>query len=117
VDSFVVGLVLVGTVPIIFTARAWWISHHDSSSNSGHLVRFVLYLNSASALLFVVVVLLDALQRMPLESMSRIAVPTFYLCICITVLSGIKIRRPLYRAVFFSSGIMSIGWLIIGSLH
>jgi hypothetical protein len=108
---------LVGIAPILFTARAWWILHHDSSHSSGRLARIVLYLNSASALLFVVVVLLDVLQRVTLASVSRIAVPTWYICICITVLSGIKIRRHFYRAVFISSGIMSVGWLIIGSLH
>ena len=116
-DSFVAGSVLVASVPILFTTRAWWISHHDSPLTSGHLARVLLCFNSASALLFVVVVLLDALQRMTLESVSRIAVPTFYLCICITVLSGVKIRLHLYRAMFISSGILTAGWLVIGSLH
>lgn len=115
---FIVGATLVALAAIPFTAWAWWIAYRDSSlRSSGHLARFVLYLNSASALLFAVVLLLDAIQQMTLESVSRVAVPTFYVCICIAALSGMKIRLHVYRAVFISSVILSAGWLIIGSLH
>src|SRR5258708_2732880 len=112
---FLAGTMLVAIAPILFTARALRIAYHDASLNSGNLARFVLYLNSLSALLFLVILLLDALQLMSQESVARVAVPTFYLCVCITFLSAIKIRLHLYRAVFVSSGIMSAGWLIIGS--
>lgn len=114
---FIVGATLVALAAISFTAWAWWIAYRDSSPRSGHLAQFALYLNSASALLFAVVLLLDAIQQMTLESVSRVAVPTFYVCICIAVLSGMKIRLHVYRAVFISSVILSAGWLIIGSLH
>ncbi|MBS1801232.1 MAG: hypothetical protein JSS95_15575 [Acidobacteria bacterium] len=114
-DSFVAGSALVAMAPIIFTARAWWILHHDPSHNSGRLARVVLYLNSASALLFVATILSS--ERLTQLSVWRMSVPMVCLSICITVLSGLKNRRPLYRAVFISSGILSAGWLIIGSLH
>lgn len=116
-DLFVVGAVLVAIAPMLFTGRAWWIVDQDPSHSPGRLARVVLGLNSASALLFFFTILLATSEMITQVSVSRIGVPTFFLCVCITLLSGLKIRHQLYRAVFISSGILSIGWLIASSLH
>lgn len=114
---FVASIVLAAAVPVLLTARAWRFLFHVSSSDRGYLARFVLYINSLCTLLFVVVLILDALQLMTLQSVSTVAVPTGYLCVGISILSGIKIRDRLYRTVFFSSGVLFLEWLIISSLH
>jgi len=116
-DSFGVAASLVAITPIPFTARAWWIVCHDLSRGSGHLTRIVLCLNSASALLFVFTTLLASSGSISQAHVWRISVPNCCLCACITLLSGLKIRHHFYRAVFVSSGILSVGWLISGSLH
>lgn len=112
-DEFVLGSVLVAMVPILFTARAWWILVHDRSYRSGQMAGVVLFLNSASALLFVLTMLLAITQ----SSVVLISGANACLCILITVLSGVKIRSPLYRAVFISSAILTLAWLIAASLH
>ena len=114
---FLVGAILVAIAPMLFTARAWWIVDQDPSPTPGHLARVVLWLNSACALLFFFTMLLATSEMLTLESVSRIGAPNFFLCVCITVLSGLKIRHQLYRPVFISSGILSLGWIILCSLH
>jgi hypothetical protein len=116
-DTFVAGAFLVATVPIFFTARAWWIFEHDPSPSSGRLARVVLYLNSATALIFIVTIVLATSETVPQTFVWRIGLPIACLCICIALLSGLKIRHRLYRAVFISSGILSVGWIIAASLH
>ena len=112
-DPFVAGSALVAMVPIFFAGRAWWILYQAPPKTSGCLARVVLCLNSASALLFLGTILSDLSQL----SIWRISMPMLGLCICLTVLSGLKIRHRLYRPVFISSGILAAGWLILGSLH
>ena len=114
---FVVGTFLVAVAPILFNVIAWQIFYDDRSHVSGRLTRVVLCLNSASALVFVVTILLATSERITQVSVLRIGKPIFYLCICIAVLSGIKIRHHVYRTVFISSCILTVGWLIFGSLH
>ena len=114
-DSFVAGSALVALVPIIVTAIAWYILLYDSAHSSGGLAWVVLCLNSASALMFLVIILLS--DKLTQLSISRISMSTFCVCLCITVLSGSKIGQRLYRTVFVSSGILTLGWLILGGLH
>jgi hypothetical protein len=110
-----IALVAVSAlVAIMFSAGAWSLLPHDSHS-SDRLARVVLCLNSASALLFLLTLLSS--ERIEQISISRISVPNFWLCICITVLSLIKMKRRLYVPVFVSSSILSAGWLIIGGMH
>ena|SRR5579871_3688816 len=116
-DSFGVAAGLIAITPVPFTARAWWIVRHDLSHGSGPLTRSVLYLNSASALLFVFATLLAVSESITQASVWKISVPNFCLCACIALLAGLKMRHHFYRAVFISSGILSLGWLISGSLH
>jgi hypothetical protein len=93
---------VVAVAPIPFTGIAWSILRRDSSQISGRLALPVLCLNSASALLFVVTMLLDSSETITQASVPRIAGPNWYLCICIALLSVTKIRRQLYQAVFMS---------------
>src|SRR6266702_6118597 len=116
-DAFAAGADLVGIVPILFTTRAWWIVYHDPPHGSSRLVRVVLCLNSASAALFFCTILLATSERTTAASVLRIAVPNGYLCLCIVLLSGIKSRHRVYRAVLLPSGILVLGWLIAGGLH
>jgi hypothetical protein len=117
VDLFGLAASLVAITPLPFTARAWWIVSHDLTHGSGRLIRTVLYLNSASALLFVFTTLLASSESITQGPVWRISVSNFCLCACITVLSGVKIRHRIYRAVFISSVILTVGWLILGTLH
>jgi len=116
-DLFVMGGLLVGVVPVLFTARAWQLLYRDSSRTTGRFAVVVLWLNSATALLILFTILLASSEVITQASVARISVPTFYLCVCITVACGIKIRHRLYRTVFISSLLLSFEWLIIGSLH
>jgi hypothetical protein len=115
---WLVGVTIVVTIaPVVFAGIAWWLLFHTSPHISGRLARFVLCLNSASALMFAVTITLASSGIMTETSVYRISAPNVFLCITIAVLSLIKIGHQLYQAVFISSGILAAGWLIIASLH
>ena len=104
-DPFVANAALVAMVPVAFTAKAWSNAYEDRPfTNANGLTTLVLCLNSATALLLLGTILSD----LPQQSISRIAVPSSWLCVCISVLSVVKIHDRRYRSVCISSSLLSI---------
>jgi len=116
-DLFVLCAMLVAILPLLFTARGWWVVAHDPLNSSGRLAPFVLVLNSATAMAFFFTILLATREQITQVSVGNIGAPNFFLCFGITVLSVAKIRHKVYRAVLVSSGLLTVGWLIAVSLH
>ena len=102
---------------IIINAGAWWIGYHDPSHSLDLWARVVLWLNTASALLFAFAILLAISDRINAVFFSNFAGLNFLLGIGVVLLSVLKIRYKLYRAVLVSSMILSLEWLLAAALH
>jgi|SRR5215469_5864248 len=116
-DTFVLCVMSIATLPLLFTARGWWLVAHDPLDSSGRLAPFVLLLNSATAVVFFFTILLATQDRITQSSVGSIGGPNFFLCFGITVLSVAMIRNKVYRALLVSSGLLTVEWLIAVSLH
>lgn len=114
---FVLISVLISLIPLSFAANAWRNMRNALIQQPGVLAQLVLGMTCLSALLFSVIVLLGVSEVITQAIISRIAMPNWYLCICIALLCCVRFRHKSYRASLPPSVSLVLGWLVIAGMH